>query len=100
MCLRLRPVTLASTVLALSACSVSQFESEPITVRAEHGYVVCQLYKPGLVIFDKAVSVYGRIESAEADLICRAEGRARQMRGKDLSSGSGDAVENNGSPLL
>lgn len=68
-------------VLALGACTATQYERPPVTVETESGPVVCQLYLPEIVLWDTPVSYPASMSKEEAVSICREEGMARKAGG-------------------
>lgn len=67
------------SALALAACSLDprDYETPPVAVETTRGTVLCQLYTPDRVVWDRAIDRPRTMSVEEADNICRAEG-ARQ----------------------
>lgn len=73
-------------VLALGACTTTQYEREPVTVETEAGPVVCQLYLPQIVMWDMPMSHPASMTTEEATAICRQEGMARKAGGTTVTT--------------
>ncbi|WBU54144.1 hypothetical protein [Paracoccus sp. SCSIO 75233] len=61
----------------LSACAISpkDFESQPVLVDTAMGPVICQLYTPEQVTWDRSIGRPNAMDVATADTICRNEGK-------------------------
>ncbi|MFN3526911.1 MAG: hypothetical protein ACK4YU_12535 [Paracoccus sp. (in: a-proteobacteria)] len=68
-------------VLALGACTTTQFERSPVTVETEAGPVVCQLFLPEIVLWDTPISYPASMSKEDAVSACRQEGMARKAGG-------------------
>jgi hypothetical protein len=76
----LRAIVILS-VVALSGCiDPRRFESTPVEVETASGVVTCQLYTPGMVIWDRAINRPEDMSVEEADEICSEEGLRRSQR--------------------
>lgn len=69
---------MALGVAALTACTPRQFESDPVTVGSPQGPVTCQLYTRNMLDWDRSINRPATMSVADADQICRAEGKRRQ----------------------
>lgn len=67
----------------LSACvqSPADYETTPVNVDTPKGTVTCQLYRPDLVVWDRAIDRPNSMSVAEADAICQNEGLRRKKAG-------------------
>ncbi|RNF34878.1 hypothetical protein [Paracoccus methylarcula] len=67
-------------IAALSACSIDpkQWETEPVTVETPNGRVVCQLYSPDIVRWDRAIERPENMSVKTADAYCHNEGVKQQ----------------------
>lgn len=71
-----------AAVAVLSACAISpkDYESTPIIAQSPMGPVVCQIYTPGQVTWDRSITRPENMNAETADHLCRAEGK-RIMEG-------------------
>ncbi len=81
----LRGMTACAALLALpllAGCSLSpkNYETTPVQVATAQGPVTCQLYKPDMVVWDRAIDRPESMTVAMADQICIAEGKRRAGR--------------------
>ena len=68
-------LSLLGAILALvSGCTTKSIETEPVTLKADKGDVVCQLYDRNTVIFDHIIHMQHAMHVEEANALCRAEG--------------------------
>ena len=65
---------LGATLALVSGCALASFETEPVTLKADKGDVVCQLYDRNTVIFDHVIHMQHAMHVEEANALCRAEG--------------------------
>ena len=75
--LRTGLIVLASLV-AVSGCVRSSYESTPVVVKTPKGDVTCQLYTAERVQWDQAIAKPESMSKREADNICIAKG-AKQL---------------------
>lgn len=68
--------------MALSGCDLDprNYETPPVSVQTSRGLVVCQLYTPERIVWDRAIDYPANLTVKEADGICLAEGK-RQKNG-------------------
>lgn len=71
--------TLLTTVL-LAGCigSPADYETTPVKVQTDKGVVICQLYTPQTVLWDRSIDRPTSMTIDEADDICRARGKQDQ----------------------
>lgn len=74
-----RLLTLISIPL-LAGCAVDPraYETPPVSVETAKGTVVCQLYTPERIVWDRSIDRPSNMTVEEADNICRAEGVRQQ----------------------
>ena len=79
---RSKTMLLLLSAVALTGCALDprDYETPPVAVETTKGRVVCQLYTPDRVVWDRAIERPKNMSVEEADNICRAEG-ARQKNG-------------------
>lgn len=65
-------------IAALSACSLKDFESEPVVVDTPAGQVTCQLYTQSMTSGDRAIDAPAGMAIPTADSYCKQEGMARK----------------------
>ena len=65
---------LGATLALVLGCTITSFETEPVTLKTNKGEVVCQLYERNTVIFDRVIHMPHAMHVEEADALCRAEG--------------------------
>ena len=65
---------LGATLAPMSGCTITSFETEPVTLKTDKGEVVCQLYDRNSVIFDRVIHMPHAMHVEEADALCGAEG--------------------------
>ncbi|WP_380053956.1 hypothetical protein ACFE33_12505 [Falsihalocynthiibacter sp. SS001] len=66
---------LGAALIALTACiSPENYESAPVQVSTQMGFVTCQLYRRDLVVWDRAIGRPEGMTVEVADNVCRAEG--------------------------
>ena len=56
----------------------STYETEPVSLETPKGTVICQLYTPDRVIWDRAINRPDSMSIKEADDLCRAEGERQK----------------------
>lgn len=69
---------LGFAIVAFAAgCSLDprNYETDPVTVETAQGPVVCQLYTPRTVAWDRAIDRPASMSVADADQICLQEGQ-------------------------
>lgn len=64
------------SALVLAGCvgTPEQFATAPVEVETSKGIVVCQLYTPEIVLWDRSIGRPDSMSSYEADGICRERG--------------------------
>lgn len=74
-----KPALIAVPLLALAGCvsSPEAYETEPVELTTPKGTVTCQLYTDEIVLWDRAILWPRTISAAEADAVCKEEGRRR-----------------------
>lgn len=75
--MNLRILLSLGAVLSLAGCAQEGFETAPVTIAAAEGPVVCQLYTPERVLWDRATAHPQAMSREAADALCRAEGMRR-----------------------
>jgi hypothetical protein len=68
-------------IVGLSGCmDPRSFETTPVEVATAAGIVTCQLYTPGMVLWDRAINRPESMSIEDADAICSEEGLRRSQR--------------------
>jgi len=64
----------------LAACGLSPeyYETAPVSVATSAGTVVCQLYTPQIVVWDRSIDRPAKMGVEDADQICKREGLRRR----------------------
>jgi uncharacterized lipoprotein YehR (DUF1307 family) len=71
-----RPLFALACVAMLAGCADrASMETPPVQVATAKGPVTCQLYRRDIVMWDESVLRPDAMDKAEADGICRAEGK-------------------------
>ncbi|WP_371169725.1 hypothetical protein [Aliiroseovarius sp. 2305UL8-7] len=83
--LRVGMIVLAS-VVAVSGCGRSSYESTPVVVKTPKGEVTCQLYTVERVQWDQAIAKPANMSKREADNVCIAKG-AKQLEAYRAAGG-------------
>ena len=73
-------VFLALGCVVLAGCigDPRDYETTPVSLETSKGTVVCQLYTPERVLWDRSISRPQNMTVEEADNICRAEGERQK----------------------
>ncbi|CTQ33761.1 hypothetical protein [Jannaschia rubra] len=68
----------AAGLVAGCVPSPENYETAPVTVPTEAGNVVCQLYTPRRVVWDRSIDRPASMSVGQADAICKAEGERQK----------------------
>lgn len=75
-----------ASVMAISGCVRSSYESTPVVVNTPKGKVTCQLYTAERVQWDEAIAKPESMSKREADNVCIAKG-AKQLEAYRAAGG-------------
>lgn len=76
----IRLALFAAAAACLAGCTIDpkNYETAPVTVSSPQGPVVCQLYTPDLVTWDRAIDRPAGMSVQAADALCLEEGKRRK----------------------